>query len=108
MGPGKEPSLRSSSRRRRENIRRRTSLMPRILVVDDDRDTCGFIAEVLAAPGREFELAIEAGRALRLARTEPFDLVICDINVNSSLYGIDVLRAFKCLNPEGPVLHVGG
>jgi DNA-binding NtrC family response regulator len=82
--------------------------MPRILVVDDDRDTCRFIAEILAAPGREFELASESDRALQLARTEPFDLVICDINLNSSLNGIDVLRAFKSVNPHGQVLLVSG
>jgi DNA-binding NtrC family response regulator len=82
--------------------------MPRILVVDDDRDTCRFIAEILAAPGREFELASESDRALRLARGEPFDLVICDINLNSSLNGIDVLRAFKAANPQGQVLLVSG
>jgi DNA-binding NtrC family response regulator len=82
--------------------------MPRILVVDDDRDTCRFIAEVLAAPEREFELANEPGRALQLARTEPFDLVICDINLNSSLSGLDVLRAFRGVNPEGQVLLVSG
>ena len=82
--------------------------MPRILVVDDDRDTCRFIAEVLAAPGREFELAAETDRALELARSEPFDLVICDINLNSSLSGLDVLRAFKAVNPNGQVLLVSG
>ena len=82
--------------------------MPRILVVDDDRDTCRFIAEILAAPGREFELASESERALQLARVEPFDLVICDINLNSSLNGIDVLRAFKAVNPQGQVLLVSG
>ena len=82
--------------------------MSRILVVDDDRDTCRFIAEVLAAPGREFELAAESDRALHLARTEPFDLVICDINLNSSLNGLDVLRAFKGVNPDGQVLLVSG
>jgi DNA-binding NtrC family response regulator len=82
--------------------------MPRILVVDDDRDTCRFIAEVLAAPGREFELAAESDRALQLARTEPFDLVICDINLNSPLSGLDVLRAFRGANPGGQVLLVSG
>ena len=66
--------------------------MPKILVVDDDRDTSRVIAEVLSAPGREFELATEADRAVQLARNEPFDLVICDINLNSSLNGLDVLR----------------
>jgi DNA-binding NtrC family response regulator len=82
--------------------------MPRILVVDDDRETCRFIAEVLAEPGREFELAAESERALQLARTEPFDLVICDINLNSSASGLDVLRAFKAANPDGQVLLVSG
>jgi DNA-binding NtrC family response regulator len=82
--------------------------MPRILVVDDDRDTCRFIAEVLAAPDRQFELATESNRALQLARTEPFDLVISDINLNSSLNGLDVLRAFKAANLTGQVLLVSG
>ena len=58
--------------------------MARILVVDDDPETCRFIAEVLAGAGREFELAAESGRALDLARTGAFDLVNCDINRNSS------------------------
>jgi DNA-binding NtrC family response regulator len=82
--------------------------MPKILVVDDDRDTCRFIAEVLAGPDRQFELATESNRALQLARTEPFDLVISDINLNSSLSGLDVLRAFKAANPTGQVLLVSG
>jgi two-component system, NtrC family, response regulator AtoC len=82
--------------------------MPRILVVDDDRDTCRIIAEVLSAPGRDFELETESDRAIHRARTEPFDLVICDINLNSSLNGLDVLRAFKGANPDGEVLLVSG
>ena len=82
--------------------------MPRILVVDDDHDTCRIIAEVLAAPGREFELATDSTRAMHLAGAEPFDLVICDINLNSSLNGLDVLRAFKGANPNGQVLLISG
>src|SRR5512145_259133 len=82
--------------------------MPRILVVDDDRDTCRIIAEVLAAPGREFELVTASDRAVHLARTERFDLVISDINLNSSLNGLDVMRAFKGANPDGQVLLISG
>jgi DNA-binding NtrC family response regulator len=82
--------------------------MPRILIVDDDRDTCRVIAEVLAAPGREFEFASESERAVHLARTERFDLVISDINLNSSMNGLDVLRAFKDANPDGQVLLISG
>jgi DNA-binding NtrC family response regulator len=82
--------------------------MSRILIVDDDRDTCRFIAEVLSAPGRDFALAFEADEALRLARSEAFDLVVCDINLNSPSNGLDVLRAFKNANPNGQVLLVSG
>lgn len=82
--------------------------MPRILVVDDDRDTCRFIAEVLAAPDRIFEVATAPDRALHLVRTESFDLVVCDINLNSSLNGLDVLRAFKDASLNGQVLLVSG
>ena len=82
--------------------------MPRILVVDDDRDTCRLIAELLAAPGRTFELATQPERALHLAQAEAFDLVICDINLNSSLTGLDILRAFKSARPSGQVLLVSG
>ena len=82
--------------------------MSRILIVDDDRETCRFIAEVLAAPGRDFALASEADEALRLAQSEAFDLVVCDINLNSPSNGLDVLRAFKQTNPNGQVLLVSG
>jgi len=82
--------------------------MPRILVVDDDRDTCRFIEEVLAAPDRVFELATASDRAVALARSERFDLLICDINLNSSLNGLDVLRAFKSGNSGGQVLLISG
>jgi DNA-binding NtrC family response regulator len=82
--------------------------MSRILIVDDDRDTCRLIAEVLTAPGRQFELTTESAHALELAKTEQFDLIVCDINLNSSLTGLDVLRAFKNANPNGQVLLVSG
>jgi DNA-binding NtrC family response regulator len=82
--------------------------MPNILIVDDDPDTCRIIAEVLAAPGREFALETASDRAVQRVRTEAFDLVICDINLNSSLSGLDVLRAFKAANPDGQVLLISG
>ena len=75
--------------------------MSRILIVDDDRETCRFIAELLEHDDRQFVLAHEAEDALRLARSEPFDLVISDINLNADLSGLHVLRAFKQANPSG-------
>ncbi len=88
--------------------RRRAKIMSRILIVDDDPDTCHFIAEVLAGPGREFETASDAQQALALVRNQPFDLVVCDLNLNSTIDGLEVLRAFKSTNPHGQGLLVSG
>ncbi len=82
--------------------------MPRILIVDDDRETCRFMTELLASPGREMESAHDPDAALALARSRAYDLVISDINLNARLSGLDVLRAFKVANPAGQVLLISG
>jgi len=80
----------------------------RILVVDDDRDTCHFIAELLARPDREIRVADNAADAIALAKQQPFDLVISDINLNGPESGLDVLRAFRALNAAGQVVLISG
>ena len=82
--------------------------MMRILIVDDDRETCRFMAELLALPDREIESAHDPDSALELARSKAYDLVISDINLNARLSGLDVLRAFKAANPAGQVLLISG
>jgi len=82
--------------------------VPRILIVDDDRETCLIIRELLEGPGREFQFAHAPDTALKLARAQPFDLIISDINLNTELTGLDVLRAFKAANPACQVLLISG
>ncbi len=82
--------------------------MFRILVVDDDPETCRFMKELLARPDREIELAHDPDRALALAGELSFDLVISDINLNARLSGLDVLRAFKRATPDAQVLLISG
>jgi DNA-binding NtrC family response regulator len=80
----------------------------RILIVDDDRETCRFMAELLEQEGREFDVAYDPATALALAHAKPFDLVISDINLNASMSGLDVLRVFKQANPQGAVVLISG
>ena len=82
--------------------------MHRILIVDDDRDTCQFIAELLAAPGRELVSETEPEAALRRIAHETFDLLVSDINLNRRTTGIDLLRAFRPAQPAGQVLLISG
>jgi DNA-binding NtrC family response regulator len=82
--------------------------MPTILIVDDDRETCRFITELLARPDRVIESAFDPSTALSLVGGRAFDLLISDINLNAPQSGLDLLRAFKAANPSGQVLLISG
>src|SRR5512140_2140202 len=82
--------------------------MPKILIVDDDRETCRFMADLLERPDREIESAYDPGTALALVGSEVFDLVISDINLNAEQSGLDILRAFRESSPRGQVLLISG
>jgi len=80
--------------------------MPRILVVDDDRETCLFMQELLREPDREIETAESPENALALLEGGRFDLVVSDINLNADLSGLDLLRAFKTRDAEIEVVLI--
>lgn len=82
--------------------------MARILIVDDDQDTCRFISDLLAEPRREFVSVHAPDEALARLRGERFDLLISDINLNAPRTGIDLLRAFKAEHPSGQVVLISG
>ena len=81
--------------------------MPKVLIVDDDGETCRFMAELLERPDREIRTTQHAAEALKLA-CQPFDLLISDINLDAQQTGMDVLRAFKQGNPQGHVVLISG
>jgi len=82
--------------------------MPDILIVDDDRDTCQFIAELLAAPDRRIVYESNPVQALACASREPFDAVISDINLNAPQSGLDILRAARQVNSRCQVVLISG
>ena len=82
--------------------------MTRILIVDDDRDTCAFIESLLAGAERELISESDPDEAIARIRREPFDLLISDINLNAGRTGLDVLRAFKTEHPRGQAVLISG
>jgi DNA-binding NtrC family response regulator len=81
--------------------------MARILLVDDDAQTCAFLEELLAAPGRQFVSAQDPGTAAAKMRHDSFDLLISDINLNAPESGIDLLRRFNA-EQGSPVVLISG
>src|ERR1700704_3065166 len=81
--------------------------MPRILLVDDDAQTCKFLEELLEAPGRQFVSVYDPETALAKMGHDSFDLLISDINLNAPHSGIDLLRRFKS-EQGNPVVLISG
>jgi DNA-binding response OmpR family regulator len=80
--------------------------MPRILVVDDDPETCRFMNELLREPDREIEMAESPEHALARIAERRIDLVVSDINLNADQDGLDLLRAFKAIDPDVEVVLI--
>jgi DNA-binding NtrC family response regulator len=81
--------------------------MPRILLVDDDPQTCTFLEELLGAEDRQFVSAQDPSTALAKIRSDAFDLLISDINLNDPRSGLDLLRRFKA-EQGAPVVLISG
>ena len=69
--------------------------MARVLVVDDSRETCEFLEELLGTMGLEVRQATDPDRAAALLESEPFDLMLSDINLEARKDGLDLLRIAK-------------
>lgn len=78
----------------------------RILVIDDDKASCELLEEILGACGWNI-LSVQSPKgALELFRQgERIDLVISDVNLESDLTGIDLLKRFR---ENVPVILITG
>ncbi|WP_243302884.1 sigma-54-dependent transcriptional regulator [Geothrix oryzisoli] len=74
--------------------------MARVLVVDDSKETCEFLEELLGAMGLEVAKATHPDRAIELLRKGGFDLLLSDINLEAKKDGLDLLREAKPLGVD--------
>jgi DNA-binding NtrC family response regulator len=79
-----------------------------ILVIDDDADTCNFLREILEEQQWRVRSATRPGEALNAVRSQAFDLIISDINLNDQLNGVELLRQFRQLAPQTQVILISG
>jgi two-component system response regulator HydG len=78
----------------------------RILLVEDDFEAARFVIQVLTVRnGYEVVHTADPAAALRLARDEPWDLVVTDVEM-PGMTGIELLKALRRSDPLLPVAVV--
>src|SRR5436305_15197924 len=82
--------------------------MKKILVIDDDLETCNFLAEIFSEEGWQVASSQSAETALAAVEREPFDLIVSDINLGGRMNGEQLLKEFKKTTPTAEVILSGG
>ena len=77
-----------------------------ILVVDDDAETLELLREILGEEGYRVVTSSSGEEALEVGKLELFDVIISDMRLGTSLNGLDVLRAYKTIQPESEVILI--
>ncbi|MGA3131192.1 MAG: sigma-54 dependent transcriptional regulator [Terracidiphilus sp.] len=78
-----------------------------ILIVDDEANTLASLARAFRLAGHEAVVCDNAERALELARTQPFDLIMSDV-VMPRRDGLALLEDLKTAGVAAPVVMMSG
>ena len=78
-----------------------------ILIVDDEANTLASISRAFRLAGHEATVCDNAGRALELARSQPFDLILSDV-VMPRRDGLALLEDLKTAGVTAPIVMMSG
>ena len=81
--------------------------MPKILVVDDERNVLRAFEDILATRGHEAVCVRGAEEAMRRLKDADFDLVILDVCL-PGMNGLDALAQIRQIQPTLPVIVMTG
>jgi len=79
----------------------------RVLLVDDEKPFVDALCKRLARRRVEAIKAYAGKQAVRLLRTTAFDVAVVDLKMED-INGLDVLKIFKLMAPEMPVIILTG
>ena len=83
--------------------------MHKVLIIDDEKDICFLISEILKDEKYLTYSAINSSEAIAHFNKYNPDLVILDVWLsNSQLDGIEILKEFKKINNNIPVIIISG
>ncbi|HEX3355086.1 MAG TPA: sigma-54 dependent transcriptional regulator [Terriglobales bacterium] len=78
-----------------------------LLIVDDEANTLASLARAFRLAGHEATLCDNAAKALELARSQPFDLILSDV-VMPGRDGLSLLEELKAQGVATPVVMMSG
>ena len=81
--------------------------MHKVLIIDDEKDICFLISEILKDENYNTSIALNSDEAISKFNEIKPDLVILDVWLsNSKLDGIEILKEFKSINSNIPILSL--
>jgi two-component system response regulator PilR (NtrC family)/two-component system response regulator HydG len=86
-------------------IKQESTNPARILVVDDDREMCQFLADVLGEEGYRVEMVADGPSAVEKYRADFFDLTITDLMM-PRMRGTELVKQLKEIDPHALVLLI--
>jgi DNA-binding response OmpR family regulator len=72
------------------------SRLPRILVVDDEQDTCANLQDILTDLGYQVDTATDGASALELVARQPYDVALLDLKM-PGMDGVELYRRIQAL-----------
>ncbi len=81
--------------------------MPRILIIDDDKDICLVLSKFLMKNNYEVDVAHRGDEGLKLLRAHDYTLILCDYRL-PDFTGVEMLRKIKLLQPSVAVIIITG
>ncbi len=83
--------------------------MHKVLIIDDEKDICFLISEILKDENYNTSIALNSEEAINKFNEIKPDLVILDVWLsNSKLDGIEILKEFKSINVNIPIIIISG
>lgn len=82
--------------------------MKKILVIDDDLETCNFLTEIFSEEDWNVSSSQTAEDARAAVEENHFDLIVSDINLGGRTNGVALLKEFKTVSPGSEVILISG
>jgi len=82
-----------------------TNNMTKILVVDDDKEFCTSMADILEVKGYEVESENSGAQAIAKVKEKSFDVILMDIKM-PVMNGVEAFKQIKKISPKTAVIMV--